>query len=123
MDTPINRNNQGDVQFIHNAVAQRDILRAKKFRVQSLHVDDAILFTASTPLGFQVRVTRAYWEIIVTVKHPAMEGREEDVKQTLEDPDEIRQSKSMKVCICFIGENVKSAGFVQSQNEQAMKAF
>lgn len=56
--------------------------------------DDAILFTASTPLGFQVRVTRAYWEIIITVKHPVMEGRGEDVKKTLEAPDEIRQSKS-----------------------------
>ncbi len=56
--------------------------------------DDAILFTALTSLGFQVRVTQAYWEIIITVKHPTMEGREEDVKKTLEDPDEIRQSKS-----------------------------
>jgi hypothetical protein len=56
--------------------------------------DDTILFTASTPLGFQVRVTRAYWEIIVTVKHPVMDGRQEDVQKTLEDPDEIRQSKS-----------------------------
>lgn len=56
--------------------------------------DTDILFTASTPLGFQVRVTQAYWEIIVTVKHPIMEGREDDVKKTLEDPDEIRQSKS-----------------------------
>lgn len=56
--------------------------------------DDTILFVASTPLGFRVRVTRAYWEIIVTVKHPVMAGREEDVKKALEQPDEIRQSKS-----------------------------
>jgi hypothetical protein len=39
-------------------------------------------------------VTRAYWELIVSIKHPAMAGREEDVKEALERPDEIRQSKS-----------------------------
>jgi hypothetical protein len=53
-----------------------------------------ILFEAMTPLGFRVRVTRGYWELIVSVKHPAMVGREEDVRNTLEKPDEIRQSKS-----------------------------
>ena len=53
-----------------------------------------ILFEAMTPLGFRVRVTRGYWELIVGVKHPVMVGREEDVRNTLEKPDEIRQSKS-----------------------------
>jgi hypothetical protein len=55
---------------------------------------DELLFEAVTPLGFRVRVTRAYWELIITVKHPAMAGREIDVKDTLEDPGEIRRSKS-----------------------------
>ena len=53
-----------------------------------------LLFEVLTPLGFLVRVTRAYWELIVSIKHPAMAGREEDVKKALEQPDEIRQSKS-----------------------------
>jgi hypothetical protein len=53
-----------------------------------------IFFEVMTPLGFRVRVTHAYWELIVTIKHPAMAGREEDVKKLLEQPDEIRQSKS-----------------------------
>ena len=35
-----------------------------------------------------------YWELIVTIKHPVMAGRENDVKRALEQPDEIRQSKS-----------------------------
>ena len=56
--------------------------------------DQDLLFEAITPLGFRVRVTRAYWELIVGVKHPVMTGSEEDVKKTLEDPEEIRQSKS-----------------------------
>jgi hypothetical protein len=56
--------------------------------------DDSLLFIASSPLGFRVRVTKSYWEVIVTIKHPIMAGREEDVKITLEDPDEIRRSRS-----------------------------
>jgi hypothetical protein len=53
-----------------------------------------ILFEAITPLGFRVRVTKTYWELIVNIKHPVMAGREDNVKDTLENPDEIRQSKS-----------------------------
>lgn len=48
---------------------------------------------ALTPLGFWVRVTRSYWHMIVTIKHPIMNGREEQARQTLEQPDEIRRSK------------------------------
>jgi hypothetical protein len=35
------------------------------------HVDD-LLFEALTPLGFRVRVSRSYWDLIITVKHPVM---------------------------------------------------
>lgn len=59
------------------------------------------LFEVMTPLGFRVRVTRAYWEIIVTIKHPVMAGYEEDVQKTLMDPDEIRQSRSDKNVYLF----------------------
>ena len=53
-----------------------------------------ILFEVSTPLGFDVRVTRSYWEIIVTIKHPVMSGHESDVKETIAKPSEIRVSRS-----------------------------
>lgn len=60
--------------------------------------DDAspgeLQFEVLTPLGFRVRVTRAYWNLIVTIKHPVMTGREEEVKDTPQNPSEIRQSKS-----------------------------
>ncbi len=52
-----------------------------------------VLFEARTPLGFLVRVSRARWELITTVKHPVMAGRETSVKTTLENPDEVRQSR------------------------------
>jgi hypothetical protein len=53
-----------------------------------------VLFEVLTPLGFRVRVTRTYWALIITVKHPVMAGREDDVQETLQNPDEIRVSKS-----------------------------
>ena len=55
---------------------------------------DELLFDVLTPLGFRVRVTRVYWELIVTIKHPVMAGREKDVKEALQHPSEIRQSRS-----------------------------
>lgn len=55
---------------------------------------DELFFEVTTPLGFCVRVTSSYWELIVTVKHPVMQGREADVQQALRDPDQIRQSRS-----------------------------
>ena len=55
---------------------------------------DPTLFAVSTPLSFTVRVTRDRWELIVTVKHPIMLGREANVQQALQSPDEIRRSRS-----------------------------
>lgn len=55
--------------------------------------DADIAFEVRTPLGFSVRVTRSRWKLITTVKHPVMAGREASVKQALEGPDEVRQSR------------------------------
>lgn len=82
-----------------------------------------LLFEVTTPLGFRVRVTHAYWNLIVTIKHPVMAGREEDVKRTLEQPDEIRQSKSDKDVYLFIKRNGKSAGSMLFPSKPAKKAF
>lgn len=51
------------------------------------------LFEVATPLGFSVHVTRGYWDVIVTLKHPIMRAREADVQWTLREPDEIRRSR------------------------------
>ena len=85
---------------------------------------DGTLFEAHTPLGFCVRVTRAYWELIVTVKHPAMAGHENDVKDALQHPSEIRKSRSdMNVYlfhkperigrwICAVAKRLNGEGFL-----------
>jgi hypothetical protein len=51
------------------------------------------LFEIDTPLGFRVRVSPSYWDVIVQIKHPVMAGHEEDVRDTLRNPCEIRLSK------------------------------
>ena len=51
------------------------------------------LFEVMTPLNFRVRVTRAYWDVIITIKHPVMAGHESAVQETLQSPDEIRVSR------------------------------
>jgi len=63
--------------------------------------DPELLFEALTPLGFRVRVTRGRWNLITTVKHPVMTGREDVVKATLESPEQIRQSRSDSQVLLF----------------------
>lgn len=60
-----------------------------------------MLFEVQTPLGFRVRVTHAYWELISTIKHPVMAGREDIVKDVLKNPREIRVSKRDEAVLLF----------------------
>jgi len=83
-----------------------------------------VLFEVQTPLAFRVRVTRSYWQLIVTVKHPVMAGRELDVQAALGNPDEIRQSrrdpgvylfyKSERVerWVCVVAKRLNDDGFL-----------
>ncbi|NJN94013.1 MAG: DUF4258 domain-containing protein [Anaerolineales bacterium] len=87
-------------------------------------MSDDLLFQVLTPLNFYVRVTRSYWEYIVTVKHPAMAGREKDVQATLQTPDEIRVSRNdptvylfykserMKRWVCAVTKRLDEEGFL-----------
>ena len=63
--------------------------------------DPELLFEVLTPLGFLVRVTRERWNLITTVKHPVMAGREDVVRVTLENPEQIRQSRSDSDVLLF----------------------
>ncbi len=53
---------------------------------------EGLLFEVMTPLGFRVRVTKTYWRVITEIKHPVMQGCEDDVKEALQNPSEIRMS-------------------------------
>jgi len=62
---------------------------------------DSVLFEIETPLGFRIRVTRSRWELISRIKHPVMAGKELSVKEALENPDQIRQSRSDPMVFLF----------------------
>jgi hypothetical protein len=63
--------------------------------------DPELLFEVLTPLGFRVRVTRERWNLITTAKHPVMVGQESIVKATLENPEQVRQSRSDPQVLLF----------------------
>ena len=65
---------------------------------------DELLFEVSTPLSFTVRVSRACWEVIVTIKHPVMAGCEAMVRDVLARPEEVRVSRSDDAVYLFYGE-------------------
>lgn len=58
--------------------------------------EENIFFAVKTPLDIDVRTTVAYWEYLITIKHPVMKGKEDIVKDTLRSPDEIMQSSTDK---------------------------
>lgn len=69
---------------------------------------DDLLFQVLAPLHFYVRVTHSYWTYIVTIKHPAMAGREKDVQAALQTSDEIHVSRSdPKVYLFYKAERVR----------------
>ena len=53
-----------------------------------------MLFEVETPLGVVVTTTVEYWNYIVTVKHRIMAGKEQEVREVLRHPDEIRRSRN-----------------------------
>ncbi|MBI2020737.1 DUF4258 domain-containing protein [Candidatus Daviesbacteria bacterium] len=80
---------------------------------------DEILFKVKTPLGITIHTTKNYWKIITTLKHPIMIKYKREVKLTLKDPDQIRQSKQDpkvhlyyknigKVYICVVADHTST---------------
>ncbi len=60
-----------------------------------------ILFEIDTPIGLHVTATHERWNLIAGLKHPVMRGREEDVRVSLRDPHEIRQSTTDRTVLLF----------------------
>jgi len=59
-----------------------------------------VLFTVPTPLGFAVRTTRQYWELIQR-KHPEVIGKEEEVQNCLRQPELVRRSTQDRAVYLF----------------------
>jgi hypothetical protein len=50
------------------------------------------VFTVQSPLGHRVFLTRDRWRQIIRFKHPALAGRESDVRACLATPSLVRES-------------------------------
>ena len=55
---------------------------------------NGIYFEVTSKLDKRVYVTKSRCELIIKTKHLEIEGKEKKVKETLTNPDEIRQSVS-----------------------------
>lgn len=84
-----------------------------------------IYFVVRSVLGVDVRITEEYWDFLITVKHPPMRGREQDVKTALQDADEVRVSKvdaniflyykkMAKRFVCVVVRHLNGEGFIIS---------
>ena len=58
-------------------------------------------FEVVTWLKTSISVTNKYWEYIITIKHPHIKGRENEIIDTLKDPEIIRQSRKDKNVYLF----------------------
>ena len=52
-----------------------------------------VRFEVKSILGKKIRTTEEYWNLISEVKHPIIRRYEEEVKETIKNPDEVRRSK------------------------------
>lgn len=60
-----------------------------------------LLFEVTDVLGKKIRTTRSYWQKIKTIKHQELHYGIRDVKLTLTNPDEVRQSVKDETIIIF----------------------
>ncbi|HVU14340.1 MAG TPA: hypothetical protein VHD90_23845 [Phototrophicaceae bacterium] len=85
--------------------------------------DPSLLFDIMTPLGFRVHCSEMYWLNKIVADHPVMNGRVDDVKRTLSEPQEIRLSRAddevylfyttdEKRLVCAVARAVEKDGFL-----------
>lgn len=76
-----------------------------------------VLFKVKTPIGVSIYTTKEYWQRIITEKHPSIAKYVDQVKSTLEDPDQICKSKQDprvhlyyknigKLFVCIVADHV-----------------
>lgn len=56
-------------------------------------MEEKIHFEVTSSLGKRIRVTKAYWNKIIEIKHALMKGKEDLVKDTLKNAEQVRSSK------------------------------
>lgn len=95
----------------------------KRITRTSTNSASAIYIQVTSKLEKNITATRGYWNIIVNIKHPAVKGKEEEVKEALRNPDYIRQNAfdrkvylfykaHRKNYICVVVRHLNGKGFI-----------
>ena len=82
-----------------------------------------MLFEVVSKLGRRIRVTKRYWNYIVSVKHPSVRGLERFAMEALRNPVEVRRSARDPAVftyyglagdkyICVVAKHLNSEGYV-----------
>lgn len=58
-----------------------------------MRMSPSIHFIVKSKLGRTIRVTDAYWDYIIRVKHGELAGLEAEVMKALRSPSEVRRSR------------------------------
>ena len=73
-----------------------------------------MLFDVSTPLGFRVHTNMSYWEIIVSINHPACKDVREMCRLRLGFPMKQGGAEVTQGLFCFIEPRVRIVGYALS---------
>lgn len=68
----------------------------KKFFLEekkNKYMENQDIFSVVSPLGYTVVCTQHQWDTHIAPGHPELQGREEDVKETVREPLKIYESK------------------------------
>ena len=82
-------------------------------------MSDQYIFNVDTPLGMSVRCTQNYWDNTILKKHTVLKDKLDEIIETLEDPDVIRQSKrDGRVYLFYRGEKTRwLCAVIKSEND------
>ncbi|MBW8049182.1 MAG: DUF4258 domain-containing protein [Cytophagales bacterium] len=81
------------------------------------------LFEINCKLGKLIKITVEHWNYIRNVKHPEVNGLDNEIKETLIDPIEIKRSNSDKNVflyysvhktnyLCVVARHLNRSGFI-----------
>lgn len=92
-------------------------------REKEIEVMNDVYFEVKSALGKKIRTTKEHWKLVSEVKHPIIKDYEKEVKETIANPDEVRQSKKdttvylyykkyQKYFVCVLVRHLNSEGFI-----------
>ena len=84
---------------------------------------DDVYFEIHSALNKKIRTTQSHWNLITKIKHPEIEGKEEEVKECLRNPVEVRKSsedqevllyykKEGEYFLCVVVRHLNGEGFI-----------